>query len=175
MNNNLILIFLLSTLSILVIILSSSTVYVQTTNQTDFVDLEMNLILGKPIYVEKYAVSDKSINKVDNKPNKLAYSFSSNGTLNDIKVHVYGNGLSMTREDGTSLSNGRAFFTSIENGTASYSFQSIDYSKNDLTKYHGAAFFDSNATGNLEFLKSIVGVYKGQEDDNGIFVMWQFR
>ena len=40
----------------------------------------------------------------------------------------------------------------------------------------GAAFFDTNATGNLEFLKSTIGMYQSYADEKnrkGIFALWQ--
>ena len=85
------------------------------------------------------------------------YSFSGNRTLNGMKVST--NGM-VSREDGTSsITNGRAFFTS-ENGRTSYSCGGIIDIEGNVTRHLGAAFFDANATGNLEFLKSIIGVYK---------------
>ena len=70
--------------------------------------------------------------------------------LNDIKVSATGNGLMVPREDGTnSITDGRALFAS-ENGSASYSFGAIIGIKDNITRHLGAAFFYSNATGNLE-------------------------
>ncbi|MGD1839104.1 MAG: hypothetical protein ACPKPY_13725 [Nitrososphaeraceae archaeon] len=154
----------------------ATTIYAQEVNQTKFIDKEMNLILGKPIYVQEYTVSEKFKNNVDNNVSDLEFSFSSTGSLNGIEISVTGNGVLIPREDGTSSSIGKGFFTSMENGTASYSFQSIDYNENDIEKHVGTAYFDANATGNLEFLKSMVGVYKGQqENNNGLFVMWPLK
>ncbi|MGD1836058.1 MAG: hypothetical protein ACPKQO_10095, partial [Nitrososphaeraceae archaeon] len=121
----------------------ATTIYAQEVNQTKFIDKEMNLILGKPIYVQEYTVSETPTNNIDGKLNNLEYSFSSNGTLNGIEISVTGNGVLIPREDGTSSSIGRAFFTSMENGTASYSFQSIDYNENDIDKHVGTAYFDA--------------------------------
>ncbi|HJU59503.1 MAG TPA: hypothetical protein VJ583_07115 [Nitrososphaeraceae archaeon] len=145
----------------------------QGENQTDFIDIqkEMNLTLGKPIYTEIFTVPKS---QDDNIPTSV-YSFSGNGTLNGIKVSATGNGLMIPREDGTSsITDGRALFTS-ENGNASYSFGAIIDIENNVTRHLGAAFFDANATGNLEFLKSIVGVYKALIDEKGIFAMWQLK
>jgi hypothetical protein len=113
--------------------------------------------------------------KSDNNLNSSIYSFSGNGTLNDMKVLAAGNGVMVPREDGTSsITDGRALFTS-ENGSASYSFGAIIDIEDNATRHIGAAFFDANATGNLEFLKSIVGVYKALIDEKGIFAMWQLK
>jgi hypothetical protein len=145
----------------------------QKENQTDFIDIRerMNLTLGKPIYTEIFTVPKSH----DNIPSSV-YSFSGNGTLNGIKVSATGNGLMVPREDGTSsITDGRALFTSENGGNASYSFEAIIDIEDNITRHLGAAFFDANATGNLEFLKSIVGVYKALIGEKGIFAMWQLK
>jgi hypothetical protein len=145
----------------------------QEENQTDFIDIQerMNLTLGKPIYTEKFTVPKSQ----DDNLTSSIYSFSGKGTLNSIKVSAMGNGLMVPREDGTSsITDGRALFTS-ENGNASYSFGAIIDIEDNVTRHLGAAFFDANATGNLEFLKSTVGVYKALIGEKGIFAMWQLK
>ena len=146
----------------------------QKENQTDFIDIQgeqMNLTLGKPIYTEIFTVPKSQNNNLTSS----VYSFSGNGTLNDIKVSATGNGLMVPREDGTSsITDGRALFTS-ENGRASYSFGAIIDIENNVTRHIGTAFFDPNATGSLEFLKSTVGVYKALIGEKGIFAMWQLK
>ena len=132
---------------------------------------EMNLTLGSPLYSEKFTVP-KTANDNLTTPE---FSFSGQGTLNGIKITATGNGHSLQREDGTvSVTNGRALFTS-ENGSASYSFEEILKMKDNVVRHHGAAFFDANATGNLEFLNSIIGVYKSviDEEGRGTFAMWR--
>ena len=52
----------------------------------------------------------------------------------------------------SSITDGRALFTS-ENDNASYSFGAIIETEDNVTRHLGAALFDANATGNLEFLK----------------------
>ena len=148
----------------------------QEENQTDFIDIqEMNLNLGKPMYTEIFTVP-KFQDDNDNKLTSSVYSFSGNGTLNGMEISATGNGVIVPREDGTSsITDGRALFTSTENGSASYSFEAIIDIEDNVTRHLGAAFFDANATGNLEFLKSIVGVYKALIDEKGIFAMWQFK
>jgi hypothetical protein len=147
----------------------------QKENQTDFINIQgeqMNLTLAKPIYTEIFTVPQSQNNNLTSP----VYSFSGNGTLNDIKVSATGNGLMVSREDGTSsITDGRALFTS-QNGKASYSFGAIIDIKDNITKHLGAAFFDANATGNLEFLNSVVGVYKALiGDGKGTFTMWQLK
>ena len=170
-----ILIVVAATMIVPLLIFSSTDELVYTQqeeNQTDFNDIqkEMNLPLGKPIYTEIFTVP-----KSDNNLSSSLYSFSGHGTLNDMKVSSTGNGLMVPREDSTSsITDGRALFTS-ENGSASYSFGAIINIEDNVTRHLGAAFFDANATGNLEFLKSIVGVYKALISEKGIFAMWQLK
>jgi hypothetical protein len=151
----------------------------QENNQTDSVNIqeEMNLTLGKPIYTEKFIVPKSSHDKNENNLTNSIYSFSGNGTLNGIKVSATGNGLMVPREDGTSsITDGRALFTSENSGNASYSFGAIIDYKDNVTQHLGAALFDANATGNLEYLKSIVGVYKALiDEEKGTFDMWQLK
>ena len=152
---------------------------VQEQNQTYLIqtqiDQEIHLSLGNPIYTEIFTVPKSQNNTEDNLTDSI-YSFSGNGTLNGLQVTATGNGLMVPREDGTrSISDGRALFTSENGGVASYSFQAIINTEDNVTKHLGAAFFDANATGNLEYLKSIVGVYEALIGKQGIFSMWQLK
>ena len=72
---------------------------------------------------------------------------------------------------------GRAAFVS-QNGSSSYSFKDINSMIDNTIQRLGAAFFDTNATGNLEFLKSTIGMYQSYADEKnrkGIFALWQLR
>jgi hypothetical protein len=133
---------------------------------------QMNLNLGKPIYTEIFTAPKSQ----DDKLTSSIYSFLGNGTSNGIEISSSGNGLIVPRDDGTSaITDGRALFTSKNGGKASYSFEAIINIEDNATKHLGAAFFDTNATGNLEFLKNIVGVYKAVLDEKGTFAMWQLK
>ena len=96
-----------------------------------------------------------------------------------MQITASGIGNEVAREDGTNFLTGRALFTSSQNGTASYSFEAItNTTEEGIRTSLGAAFFDDNATGNLESLRSIVGVYESYIDDNqgkGIFAMWHIK
>lgn len=101
------------------------------------------------------------------------YSFKGNGTLRDLEISATGSGIVVPRDDGTSSITGGAIFIS-QNGSASYSFEDIANTEDNITQILGSAFFDANATGNLEFLKSSVGVYESYVDNGngqGIFAM----
>ena len=141
-----------------------------------------NLTLGKPFYTEKFEFP-LSQNNGDSKNNGTSassvYSFEGNGTLDNLQITASGNGNEVAREDGTNFLTGRALFTSSQNGTASYSFEAITNTTGEgIRTSLGAAFFDANATGNLESLRSIVGVYESYIDEShgkGIFAMWHIN
>jgi len=141
-----------------------------------------NLTLGKPFYTEKFEFPINQ-NSGDSKNNGTSassgYSFEGNGTLDDLQITASGNGNEISREDGTNFLTGRALFTSSQNGTASYSFEAITNTTGEgIRTSLGAAFFDANATGNLESLRSIVGVYESYIDQShgkGLFAMWHIN
>ena len=159
-----------------ILVLSNVSISIQEENEKkfDFIALqEMNLTLGKPIYVEKFILPNGSHDK--NIFENDEYSFSGSGILNDIEISATGNGIIISREDNTHSIIGKGMFTSLDNGIASYSFEEIVYSGENRSKHLGAAYFDPNATGNLEFLKSNVGIYKVQLDNEGTFAMWELK
>jgi hypothetical protein len=137
------------------------------------------LSLGRPIYTERFEVPGGQ--GMDNKDNAAAgsntYTFKGNGAIKGMEIAASGSGSTNSRDDGTSTFTGRALFVS-KNGSASYSFEDIATAIGNSTQRLGAAFFDANATGNLEFLKSTVGIYQSIIDDTGnrgIFAMWQLK
>lgn len=144
------------------------------------------LTLGKPIYVERFVVpissgvniaSNNNNNNDTADSNNSIYSFKGNGTLKDLEISATGSGIMVPRGDGTSSITGRAIFTS-QNDRASYSFEDIANTEDNITQRLGSAFFDANATGSLEFLKNSVGVYESyvdNRDGQGIFVMWNLK
>ena len=149
----------------------------------DSIDVKnTNLTLGKPFYTEKFEFP-KSQNQGDSENISASassvYSFEGNGTLDNLQITASGSGNEVSREDGTDYLTGRALFTSAQNGTASYSFEAItNTTEEGLRMSLGAAFFDANATGNLESLRSIVGVYESYIDEaegKGIFAMWHIK
>ena len=155
----------------------------QKNNQLTSIDIQnTSLTLGKPIYVEKFEVPVSSVgNDASNNDNASSNtsmsSFKGNGTLKDLVIFAAGNGIVAPRDDGTSSITGRAVFVS-QNGSASYSFEDIANTQDNITQRLGSAFFDANATGNLEFLKSSVGVYESYVDNGdgqGIFAMWDLK
>lgn len=159
--------------------------YSQQQNENSILDTidvkNANLTLGKPFYTEKFDFP-KSQNLGSENMSTLTsseYSFKGNGTLSDLQIAASGSGSEILRDDGTNFLKGRALFTSTQNGSASYTFEAItNVTEEGIRTSLGAAFFDANATGNLESLKSIVGVYESYIDPNegkGIFAMWHIK
>jgi len=75
---------------------------------------------------------------------------------------------------------GRAFISTEteDGGHASYFFQGVGHSEEELQKSKGAVFFSSNATGSLSLLSNMVGIYKtelNKNNDLGTFVMWEWK
>ena len=65
-----------------------------------------------------------------------------------------------------------------QNVSSSYSLKDMNSKIDNTIQRLGATFFDTNATGNLEFLKSTIGVYQSYADEKnrkGIFAMWELR
>lgn len=140
---------------------------------------KINLTLGNPIYIEKFAIpsGDSNSNSNNNSLSNDSYSFIGHGTLKDMKILATGKGNIVQREDGTNSSSGRAIFIS-QNGHASYSFEDLSNMNGNITQRLGTAFFDSNSSGDLEFLKSKVGIYESyldNENKQGVFALWQLR
>jgi len=154
-------------------------------NPLDSIDIQnTNLTLGKPMYIERFEVpKSQSVNDGGNNndsaasPNNSTYSFKGNGTLNGMQISATGSGIMVPRADGTSSITGRTIFVS-QNGSASYFFEDIASTEDNITQRLGTAFFDANATGNLGFLKSSIGIYESYVDNidgQGIFAMWQLK
>ncbi|GKS62551.1 hypothetical protein YTPLAS21_20090 [Candidatus Nitrosocosmicus sp.] len=153
----------------------------------DSIDIKnTNLTLGKPFYTEIFEFP-KSQNLGDSENSSSSsnatansvYSFKGNGKLDSLQITATGSGNAVVREDGTNLLTGRALFTSSQNGTASYSFEALtNTTEKGIKTSLGTAFFDANATGNLESLKSTVGVYESYTDaaeGKGLFAMWHLK
>jgi len=163
-----------------------NTIYSQQQNESSILDSidvkNANLTLGKPFYTEifEFPISQNlGDSENSNTSTNSVYSFKGNGTLDNLQIAASGSGNEVLRDDGTYFLTGRALFASPQNGTASYSFEAITNTTGEgIRTSLGAAFFDANATGDLESLRSIVGVYESYIDEShgkGIFAMWHIK
>jgi hypothetical protein len=135
--------------------------------------------IGEPIFVEKYSILYKRP-IVMHGENATQFVFSGNGTVNEINVNLFGEGVSIAQSQRIQSIMGRAFISTEteDGGHASYFFQAVGHSEEELQKSKGAVFFSSNATGSLSLLSNMVGIYKtelNKNDDLGTFVMWEWK
>jgi len=157
-------------------------------SQTDYRQSNNNIIdssknnsvqIGEPIFVEKYSILYKTP-IVMNGENATQFVFSGNGTVNEINVNLFGEGVSIPQSEMIQSIIGRAFISTEteDGGHASYFFQAVGHSEKELQKSKGAVFFSSNATGSLSLLSNMVGIYKtelNKNDDLGTFAMWEWK
>lgn len=135
--------------------------------------------IGEPIFVEKYSILYKRP-IVMHGENATQFVFSGNGTVNEINVNLFGEGVSIPQPQMIQSIIGRAFISTEteDGGHASYFFQAVGHSEEELQKSKGAVFFSSNATGSLSLLSNMVGIYKtelNKNNDLGTFVMWEWK
>ena len=127
--------------------------------------------LGEPIFVEKGAdVIQKGIG-----PNRSTYTFTSNGTMNgNIEVTDTGEFLSISKGDNFIYEPGKGVIMT-KDGSETANYTSIDVGNS--TDYQGASAYSTNSTGKLSFLNNILGIYKGEVDESGNFVLkeWQWN
>lgn len=141
---------------------------------------ESTINVGTPFYVEHYKIIREYKISGANGTSKTEGSFIGNGTVNgNIKIDASGSATLTPRPRGISFIQGKGVLISSDNTSkADYIFQAIEHSESlGGSKGVGAAFFDSNATGNLSFLNNKVGVYKDQssKNGNGTFTMWEWN
>jgi hypothetical protein len=79
-------------------------------------------------------------------------------SVGDILIYEPGQGVIATKDGSETAS-----YTSIHIGNS--------------TNYQGAAIYRTNSTGELSFLNNTLGVYNGEADESGNFVLkeWQWK
>ncbi|HZA68218.1 MAG TPA: hypothetical protein VE548_00855 [Nitrososphaeraceae archaeon] len=124
------------------------------------------LNLGSPVFIEYYNIISSKKTMV-NGTEATEVVILGNGTIKGINITSTGKALIMPRSNGAPYIEGAADFKT-NSGKATYAFQAIGN--------YGAAFFDSNATGNLSFLNNMVGIYKIDRIEGGddVFTMWNW-
>lgn len=124
------------------------------------------LNLGSPLFIEHYNIVSSNKTMV-NGTEATEVVILGNGNIKGINITSTGKALVIPRSDGVPYIEGAADFKT-NGGNATYTFQAIGN--------YGAAFFNSNATGNLSFLNNMVGIYKVDRIEGGddIFTMWNW-
>jgi hypothetical protein len=127
--------------------------------------------LGEPYFVEK----GKSTVLYEIGPNITLYTFTANGTMNgNIEVTDTGEFLSISIGNNLTYEPGKGVIAT-EDGSETANYSSIDVGNS--TNYQGASAYITNSTGQLSFLNGIMGIYKGEVDENGNFELkeWHWK
>jgi hypothetical protein len=127
--------------------------------------------LGEPYLVEEGKVTgQKEIG-----PNITQYTFTANGTMNgNIQVTDTGEFVSIPNK-GDNLTTTKNGVITTKDGTETADYTSIDVG--NFTDYQGASAHSTNPTGKLSFLNNMLGIYKGETEENGNFVLreWHWK
>ena len=116
--------------------------------------------LGEPFFVEK----GKNIVQKEIGPNRTQFTFTANGTMNgNIEVTDTGEFVSISKGNNLTFDQGQGVIKTKDGSeTANYTW--IDVFNG--TDFQGAAAYSTNSTGKLAFLNNILGIYKGEVDEN---------
>ena len=122
--------------------------------------------LGEPYFVENGMItSQKEIG-----PNRTQYTFAANGTMNgNIEVTDTGEFESISKgEPAPGL-------ITTKDGSETANYTGIDVG--NYTDYQGASAYSTNSTGKLSFLNNMLGIYKGETEESGNFVLreWHWK
>lgn len=126
--------------------------------------------LGEPYFVERGKITgQKEIG-----PNRTQFTFTSNGTMNgNIEVTDTGEFVSVSK--GNNLLTTKDGVITTKDGSEMANYTSIDVG--NYTDYQGASAYSTNSTGKLSFLNNMLGIYKGETEESGNFVLreWQWK
>jgi len=124
--------------------------------------------LGEPFFVEK----GKNTVQKEIGPNRTQYTFTANGTMNgNIEVTDTGEFVSVSKGDNLFEQGKGVIKTKDGSETANYTL--IDVFNG--TDFQGASAYSTNSTGKLSFLNNILGIYKGETDENGNYNITEWR
>ena len=119
----------------------------------------LSATLGEPFFVEK----GKSTVQKEIGPNRTQYTFTASGTMNgNIEVTDTGEFVSVSKNNLIFDQGQGVIKTKDGSETANYTL--IDVSNG--TAFQGASAYSTNSTGKLSFLNNIIGIYKGETDEN---------
>ncbi|MDW3627428.1 MAG: hypothetical protein QOK72_12355 [Nitrososphaeraceae archaeon] len=119
----------------------------------------LSATLGEPFFVEK----GKSTVQKEIGPNRTQYTFTANGTMNDnIEVTDTGEFVSVSKNNLIFEQGEGVIKTKDGSETANYTLIDVSHG----TAFQGASAYSTNSTGKLSFLNNIIGIYKGETDEN---------
>ena len=129
--------------------------------------------LGEPYFVEK----GKSTVQKEITPNITHYTFTANGTMNgNIEVTDTGKFESISKgEPAPGLLTTKEGVITTQDGSETANYTGIDVGNS--TDYRGASAYSTNSTGKLSFLNNMLGIYKGETEESGNFVLreWHWK
>jgi hypothetical protein len=123
--------------------------------------------LGEPYFVEKGKITgQKEIG-----PNRTQFTFTANGTMNgNIEVTDTGEFVSVSKgEPVPGLTTTKNGVITTKDGSETANYTGIDVG--NYTDYQGASAYSTNSTGKLAFLNNILGIYKGETEESGNYVL----
>ena len=119
----------------------------------------LSATLGEPFFVEK----GKSTVQKEIGPNRTQYTFTANGTMNgNIEVTDTGEFVSVSKNNLIFDQGQGVIKTKDGSETANYTLIDVG----NYSDYQGASAYSTNSTGKLSFLNNIIGIYKGELDEN---------
>jgi hypothetical protein len=129
--------------------------------------------LGEPYFVEKGMVTTQK----EIAPNRTQSTFAANGTMNgNIEVTDTGKFESISKgEPARGLLTTKHGIITTKDGSEMANYTGIDVG--NYTDYQGASAYSTNSTGKLSFLNNMLGIYKGETDESGNFVLreWHWK
>jgi hypothetical protein len=151
---------------LLLIVGTGATSVLSTTNA-------QSATLEEPYFVEKGMITtQKEIG-----PNRTQYTFAANGTMNgNIEVTDTGKFESLSKgEPAPGLITTKDGVITTKDGSETANYTGIDVGNS--TDYQGASAYSTNSTGKLSFLNNMLGIYKGETENSGNFVLreWHWK
>jgi hypothetical protein len=132
--------------------------------------------LREPYFVEK----GKLTGQKEIGPNRTQYTFTTNGTMNgNIEVTNTGEFVSVSKGNNLAFDQGKGVIATKDGSeTANYTFIDVENdTQGGKTIFQGASAYSTNSTGKLPFLNNMLGIFKGETDQNGNIVNteWQWK
>ena len=128
--------------------------------------------LGKPYLVEEGKITGQK----ELGPNRTQFTYTANGTMNgSTEVTDTGEFVSISKGEPAPglMTTKNGVMTTKDGETANYT--GIDVG--NFTDYQGASAYSTNSTGKLSFLNNMLGIYKGETEETGNFLLreWHWK
>ncbi len=132
--------------------------------------------LGDPLLEQKGRItSQKEIG-----PDKTEYSFSANGTMRgNLNITNIGTFWTTSRGDNLTYGQGQGVIMTKDGSSqekANYTFVIIgNTTQEGKPVFRGSSVYNTTATGMLAFLDNLIGIFKGENDEMGNFVSYEWE